>query len=546
MQRGTTFAMEGQTDAQLVTLARAGDASAFCQLVERSQVIASVMAFRLIADRETIREVIQEATLQAFLSLDRLRDTTRFKPWFYGIVLNVCRTWLREHNTRTLSLEALTTEWQTATQSPLLVAPDPHEQVEEQELRQLVQETVRGLSPNTSSVIWLFYYEQLSIQEIAARLDISLSAVRNRLHNGRNELRRQLQIAYPDIVQRKPSTPGKRRRKTMIQVTLAQIVPRTHYAIVVLLDAQGQRVLPLWLRRKEDYWLVQRFRASSQEEMLPAESSTVDFMDQLLDAIRDTIEEVRIEVLQDELLYAAVRLRGASTPHEIETRIGMGLTVALRVQCPIVVPERVMKTLGMPLPEGETQDQKLALLVQTLEKHLPPSLLITHTLRVTKHPQNLDFREGTQGWHFEGSQGPFPHFDYGIDPSITHQGHASLSLKTKEGVSKANGDLRQTFQADTYRGKRLRLSGYLKTENVGGTGLWIAVEGLNEMLRTADMQERPIRGTQEWTRRELEVEVPAESISIAMGLRVFGTGQVWLADIDLEVVGEDVPSTVSQ
>jgi RNA polymerase sigma factor (sigma-70 family) len=198
--------MEGQTDAQLVTLARAGDASAFCQLVERSQVIASVMAFRLIADRETIREVIQEATLQAFLSLDRLRDTTRFKPWFYGIVLNVCRTWLREHNTRTLSLEALTTEWQTATQSPLLVAPDPHELVEEQELRRLVQETVRGLSPNTSSVIWLFYYEQLSIQEIAARLDISLSAVRNRLHKGRNELRRQLQIAYPDMVQRKPST----------------------------------------------------------------------------------------------------------------------------------------------------------------------------------------------------------------------------------------------------------------------------------------------------------------------------------------------------
>ena len=94
------------------SLAQAGDADAFSQLIERTRVIALALAFRLIANPETVRDVIQEAMLQAFLSLDRLRDTTRFKSWFYGIVLNLCRTWLRQQHTRTLSLEALATQWQ--------------------------------------------------------------------------------------------------------------------------------------------------------------------------------------------------------------------------------------------------------------------------------------------------------------------------------------------------------------------------------------------------------------------------------------------------
>ena|SRR6266516_1063116 len=122
------------------SLAQAGDADAFSQLIERTRVIALALAFRLIANPETVRDVIQEAMLQAFLSLDRLRDTTRFKSWFYGIVLNLCRTWLRQQHTRTLSLEALATQWQAGTFSSFLDVPDPSETVEEQELYQLVQE----------------------------------------------------------------------------------------------------------------------------------------------------------------------------------------------------------------------------------------------------------------------------------------------------------------------------------------------------------------------------------------------------------------------
>ena len=50
--------------------------------------MAFSIALHLVSQPETAQDLVQEATLQAYLSLDQLRDVTRFKNWFYGIVLN--------------------------------------------------------------------------------------------------------------------------------------------------------------------------------------------------------------------------------------------------------------------------------------------------------------------------------------------------------------------------------------------------------------------------------------------------------------------------
>ncbi len=66
--------------------------------------MAACIALRMVPNEENAHDLVQEAMLQAFLSLDRLRDDTRFKSWFYGIVLNVCRNSRREGKTETISL----------------------------------------------------------------------------------------------------------------------------------------------------------------------------------------------------------------------------------------------------------------------------------------------------------------------------------------------------------------------------------------------------------------------------------------------------------
>jgi RNA polymerase sigma factor (sigma-70 family) len=531
------LALEEQTETELVALAQAGDVDAFAQLIERTRVIALALAFRLIANPETVRDVVQEATLQAFLSLDRLRDTTRFRPWFSGIVLNLCRTWLREQNTPTLSLEVLATQGQAVTCSSFPRVPDPSETVAEQELYQLVQEIVQGLSSTTRSVIWLFYYEQMSMQEIATQLALSLSAVKNRLHKGRKELRRQLLVAYPEIEHRQQVTKGIRRRNIMLQVTVDPVVPHPSQSIIILREVDGQYALPVRLQGRDEAWLAIDLLDPVKEHQLHADTSR-DFAQQLVLAVQESIEEVQIDALEPHLFYATVRLRQGTRLHEIKTTVGVALFAARSAQCPILVSEALMKAQGVTVPRDAATPEKLRAYLLTVG--LP------------RHPQNLDFQGGTKGWTFRG--GPSQNFDWGIDTSMVYQGKPCFFLRTKEGASVGKSVLQQAFLADEYRGKRLRLSCFLKTEHVeggpiegspkaavkGSITLWLEVEGVNETLRQANAQEHALQGTHDWVRRELSVEVPQTSISVGLALVFLGRGQVWLSDVQLEVVDEDI------
>ena len=95
-------------DAELVALARSGDKEAFGALAVRHQAMARRVARGLVADRDIAGELASEAVLQAYLSLDRLRAPERFQSWLYGIVLHVCRDYLRSREAKVVSLEALT------------------------------------------------------------------------------------------------------------------------------------------------------------------------------------------------------------------------------------------------------------------------------------------------------------------------------------------------------------------------------------------------------------------------------------------------------
>jgi RNA polymerase sigma-70 factor (ECF subfamily) len=93
------------TDAELVALARAGDAGAFRVLVERYQPMARSLALRLTDQPATAEDLVQEALLQAWASLGGLRAGARFRSWLYGVVLHVGRGWRRRQQAVPLSLD---------------------------------------------------------------------------------------------------------------------------------------------------------------------------------------------------------------------------------------------------------------------------------------------------------------------------------------------------------------------------------------------------------------------------------------------------------
>jgi hypothetical protein len=111
---------------------------------------------------------------------------------------------------------------------------------------------------------------------------------------------------------------------------------------------------------------------------------------------------------------------------------------------------------------------------------------------------------------------------------------ASIVPQPAEGF----GNLMQTIAADSYRGKRIRLAGSIKTEGVEGwAGLWMRVDGPEQPpLGFDNMSNRPIKGTADWKHCEIVLDVPQEAVDIAFGILLAGKGKVYLDNVTFDKV----------
>jgi hypothetical protein len=150
-----------------------------------------------------------------------------------------------------------------------------------------------------------------------------------------------------------------------------------------------------------------------------------------------------------------------------------------------------------------------------------------------------------QGWGKTGTQRD--HYDFYTDITVKHGGKASGTLKAKTTAPKDGfAATIQAIKPDNYRGKRIRLSGYLKTENVSvWSGFWLRLDGADptNLLGFDNMENRPVKGTTDWKKYELVLDVPNETELVVFGVTLVGGGQAWIDDLKIEIVGNDAAST---
>jgi hypothetical protein len=156
------------------------------------------------------------------------------------------------------------------------------------------------------------------------------------------------------------------------------------------------------------------------------------------------------------------------------------------------------------------------------------------------------FAAAPKGWIAAGSKPK--DYNMSVDRTVAHGGEASASLKCVALKPGGFGTLMQTCKADAFRGKRVRMSGYVRSQNVTDwAGLWLRIDGARgEPLGFDNMQQRPIKGTGDWKKCEIVLDVPESAAEIAFGLLLTGPGQAWMDDLAFEVVGTDVPTTGSK
>lgn len=158
--------------------------------------------------------------------------------------------------------------------------------------------------------------------------------------------------------------------------------------------------------------------------------------------------------------------------------------------------------------------------------------------------------DNATGWFKAGSEPKS--YDMGIDKGAGQDGENAATIKSTAKKINGFGTLMQNCLPDNYIGKRVRMSGLVKTKDVSDwSGLWFRIDekGSDHSLGFDNMHDgktdRSIKGSTDWTKYEIVLDVPLNASNLAYGALLVGTGQIWFDNIRFEVVDDSVPTTGS-
>ena len=184
----------GLDEAALVERAKAGETAAFTELVRRYDKKIFRMAKQITQSDEDAEDVLQEALFKAYQHLDSFQGNSKFYTWIVRIAVNEALMKLRKRKSdRTVSLdEELDTGEETVTREIAVWDGDPEQRYSQEELRVILDDAIKGLKPSFRTVFVLRDVEELSTEETAEALSLSIPAVKSRLLRARLELREKL------------------------------------------------------------------------------------------------------------------------------------------------------------------------------------------------------------------------------------------------------------------------------------------------------------------------------------------------------------------
>src|SRR6266851_4225355 len=183
----STTAPAGFDEAPLVAKARAGDAQAFTDLVNQYERKIYRLAKHITQNDEDAEDVLQETFLKAYEHLDTFQGNSKFYTWIVRIAVNESLMKLRKRKSdRTVPLdEPLDTGEDTVVREIAVWDENPEQQYSREEMGRILDESVQSLKPAFRTVFVLRDIEELSTEETAQALGISVPAVKSRLLRAR-------------------------------------------------------------------------------------------------------------------------------------------------------------------------------------------------------------------------------------------------------------------------------------------------------------------------------------------------------------------------
>ena len=182
------------TDEELARLHLSGDKTAFQSLVERYAKPLYGYARRLTGNSADAEDIAQETFLRFYQNLPKLALDQPFKPWLFRVCTNLCRNHAKRKKSLPFSQLAAEDEEDASIVEQLPdAAPTPHQNAESSGEIQQVRSAIDAAPEHYQTVLKLYYWDQLSYEEIARVLSLPINTVRTHLRGAREYLQRPLQ-----------------------------------------------------------------------------------------------------------------------------------------------------------------------------------------------------------------------------------------------------------------------------------------------------------------------------------------------------------------
>lgn len=160
-----------------------GDANAYAFLVEKYKVMVFSLALKMVKSREEAEEISQDTFIKAYKNLSKFKGESKFSTWLYKITYRTCLDSLKKNKERynTDAIDEVTINRIQSTDSIL-------EGIERKERAQVINSCLLSLPEEERSILWMFYFEELSLKEIVEVTDFSEANVKVKLHRARKSL----------------------------------------------------------------------------------------------------------------------------------------------------------------------------------------------------------------------------------------------------------------------------------------------------------------------------------------------------------------------
>jgi len=190
-------------DEELVRIAQGGENRAFDELVRRYQDKVYRLSYKILRHEDDAAEALQDAFLSAYRGLGNFKAESTFSTWLYRVATNASLMKYRKRRDHHVSLDQSQSTDEDAEPLQLPDWSTPVEALLTKETREVMEEGIQRLPEELRTVFILRDIEELSNAQVAEVLDLSVAAVKSRLHRGRIALRERLNRYFADRMTKK-------------------------------------------------------------------------------------------------------------------------------------------------------------------------------------------------------------------------------------------------------------------------------------------------------------------------------------------------------